>query len=155
MQTHHLLQLVPNRVAATVERLQGQIWTRVREIAVEATESNERHTIWSDALSQPRSKALRGSPWGRLYDQRWCRLELLNLAQDLPGELHLEWRDQAEATLYVDGVPYFGFDVAHRYCPLPPRISEVWVESVCVQTGIWHPEATGLSPSGSVFEGAS
>jgi alpha-mannosidase len=154
MQTHHLLQLVPNRVAATVERLQRQIWTRVREIAVETTESNERHTIWSDALSRPRSKALRGSPWGCLYDQRWCRLELLDLEQDLPGDLHLEWRDQAEATLYVDGVPYFGFDVAHRYCPLPPQVREVWVESVCVQTGIWHPEATGLSSSGSVFEGA-
>jgi len=37
MQTHHLLQLVPNRVAATVERLQRQIWTRMPEIAVEAT----------------------------------------------------------------------------------------------------------------------
>jgi alpha-mannosidase len=152
MQTHHLLQLVPNRVAATVERLQRQIWTRVRDIAVEATESSERHTIWPDALSRPRSQALRGSTWGCLYDQRWCRLELPR--QDLPGELHLEWRDQAEATLYVDGVPYFGFDVAHRYCPLPPQVSEVWVESVCVQTGIWHPEATGLSSSGSVFEGA-
>src|ERR1700733_14256396 len=125
MQTHHLLQLVPNRVAATVERLQRQIWTRVREIAVEATDSSERHTIWSHALSQPRSKALGGSPWGRLYDQRWCRLELLEPEQELHGELHLEWRDQAEATLSVDGVPYFGFDVAQRYCLLPPQVSEV------------------------------
>jgi alpha-mannosidase len=68
--------------------------------------------------------------------------------------LYLEWQDQAEATLYVDGVPYFGFDVAHRYCPLPARVGEAWVESVCVQTGIWHPDATGLSSSGSAFNGA-
>src|ERR1700685_706994 len=98
MQTHHLLQLVPNRVAATVERLQRQIWTRVRQIAVEATESNERHTRWSHARSQPRSKVLLGNPWGYLYDQRWCRLELREPKQELPGELHLEWRDQAEGT---------------------------------------------------------
>src|SRR5271169_3102817 len=129
MQTHHLLQLVPNRVAATVERLQQQIWTRVREIAIEATESTEQHAIWSDVLRRPRSKALQGSPWGRLYDQRWCRLQLLDPKQDFPGEMHREWRDQAEATLYIDGVPYFGCDVAHRYCPLPPQVSEVWVES--------------------------
>jgi alpha-mannosidase len=155
MQTHHMLQLVPNRVAATVERLHRQIWTRVQAIAVEATDSTTQHAIWSDALSLQRSKIPNGSAWGRLYDQRWCRLDLPRPEGEESDELRfLEWRDQAEATLYVEGVPYFGFDVAHRYCPLPRRVSDAWVESVCVQTGIWHTEATGLSSSGSIFEGA-
>jgi pimeloyl-ACP methyl ester carboxylesterase len=37
MRTHHLLQHVPNRVAATVDRLARQIWTRVRPVTASAT----------------------------------------------------------------------------------------------------------------------
>jgi alpha-mannosidase len=155
MQTHHLLQLVPNRVAATVERLRSQVWARARAIAVHATEPTADHATWSQAHSRARVPVAQGSNWGRLYDQRWCHLDLSDSSPDDAGApVYLEWQDQAEGTLYVDGVPYFGFDVAHRHCPLPARIGEAWVESVCVQTGIWHPEATGLSASGSVFGGA-
>src|SRR6266850_2256889 len=157
MRTHHLLQLVPNRVAATVDRLSRQIWTRVRPVPMEATDSSADHLAWTDAISKSRSSVLSGGAWGRLYDQRWCRLDLSRTSNSDEAEnepLYLEWRDQAEATLYVRGVPYFGFDVAHRYCPLPLGLSDAWIESICVQTGIWHRDATGLSPAGSVFDGA-
>jgi len=157
MRTHHLLQLVPNRVAATVDRLSRQIWTRVRPVPVDATDSSADHLAWTDAISKSRSSVLSGGAWGRLYDQRWCRLDLSRTSNSDEAEnepLYLEWRDQAEATLYVRGVPYFGFDVAHRYCPLPLGLSDAWMESICVQTGIWHRDATGLSPAGSVFDGA-
>jgi alpha-mannosidase len=157
MRTHHLLQLVPNRVAAAVDRLRREIWTRVSPVTVEATDAAGDHLTWADAIKKNRSNVIVGSTWGRLFDQRWCRLDLSCAAQ--PDEwgkepLYLEWRDQAEATLYVGGVPHFGFDVAHRYSPLPPSLSDAWVESICVQSAIWHPDATGLSPAGSVFEGA-
>jgi alpha-mannosidase len=157
MRTHHLLQLVPNRVAAAVDRLSRQIWTRLRPVTVEATDCTENHLAWTEAVAKGRSSVSNGSAWGRLYDQRWCRLDLSgtsNSGEAPSGPLYLEWRDQAEATLYVRGVPYFGFDVAHRYCPMPAGLNEVWVESICVQTGIWHPDATGLSAAGSVFDGA-
>ncbi len=157
MHTHHLLQLVPNRVAATVDRLRRQIWTRVSPVRVEATDSAPDHLTWAQAMSKSRSSVSFGSAWGRLFDQRWCRLDLPHAANGGESDnqpLYLEWRDQAEATLYIGGVPHFGFDVAHRYSPLPPGLSEAWVESICVQSAIWHPDATGLSPAGSVFEGA-
>jgi alpha-mannosidase len=157
MRTHHLLQLVPNRVAATVDRLSRQIWTRVRELSVEATDSTAAHVSCTEARTKIRSSVLKGRAWGRLYDQRWCRLDLSGAAdcdESKSEPLYLEWRDQAEATLYVRDVPYFGFDVAHRYCPLPPGLSEVWVESTCVQSAIWHSDASGLSAAGSIFEGA-
>ena len=157
MRPHHLLQLVPNRVAAAVDRLRREIWTRVSPVAVEATDSAADHLTWADAISNSRSKVVIGGTWGRLYDQRWCRLDLSRTAKTAALEsepLYLEWRDQAEATLYVRGVPHFGFDVAHRYSPLPLGLSDAWVESICVQSAIWHPDATGLSPAGSVFEGA-
>src|ERR1700689_4551704 len=103
MHTHHLLQLVPNRVAATVDRLRRQIWTRVSAVTVEATDSAADHLTWKDGISGSRSNVSFGSAWGRLYDQRWCRLDLSCAASaDGSGNqpLYLEWRDQAEATLY-------------------------------------------------------
>ncbi|KXU37674.1 hypothetical protein AXK11_00085 [Cephaloticoccus primus] len=97
-----------------------------------------------------------------LYDQRWFHVEIPSAAGggDAPSRrraqrpLTLEWRDQGEATLYVDGVPYYGFDPAHRYVALPAGTREVWIEGYCCQSGIWCPGATGLSPEGSLFGGA-
>ena len=49
-----------------------------------------------------------GEEWGRLYDQRWCRVTI-----PAGGGRWLHWDEQGEATLFVDGVPFYGFDVAH------------------------------------------
>jgi alpha-mannosidase len=92
-----------------------------------------------------------GSAWGKQFDQRWFKIEG---SARFPKAAYLEWRDQGEATLYVNGVPYYGFDVAHRRVQLPRGAAELWIEGYCCQTAIWHPEATGLSSDGSVFGGA-
>ena len=154
MPPHSLLQLVPNRVAAAVERLRAGIWTRARTLTVAATEPTSSHLGWREGSTRSRQRVVPEETWGRLYDQRWCCVELDGIERPKSGTVYLEWRDQGEATAYVEGVPYYGFDVAHRYCECPPGLKEIWVESVCVQTGIWHPEATGLTSRGSLFEGA-
>jgi alpha-mannosidase len=69
-------------------------------------------------------------------------------------DLYLAWDDQSEATLYVDGVPYYGFDPAHKQARLPGGATELWIESVVCQTGFWLPAATGLSAAGSHLKGA-
>lgn len=145
-------QFVPNRVAAALRRLEEQIWSDRSPVAVEATAATPEHLPWPEARRRSRASVTPGSAWGRLYDQRWCRLTFS--AGDAPAPRYLEWRDQGEATLYVDGVPYYGFDVAHRHARLPAGVDEAWVESICCQSAVWHPAATGLSPRGSVFEGA-
>jgi alpha-mannosidase len=91
-----------------------------------------------------------GRGWGRLYDQRWSRVTI-----PAAGGRWLHWDEQGEATLFVKSVPFFGFDVAHRHCELPAGVREVWVESLCVQAAIWHPDAKGLGAAGNVFRGAS
>lgn len=148
------LQLVPNRASAALKRLKDQIWTRVSEVVVETTEPRAQHVPLGKARSATRRTTSSGKAWGRLYDQRWCHLKVKALKAQVAGDYYLEWQDQAEATLFVDKVPYYGFDVAHRRCRLPKHTKDLWVESVCVQTGVWHPEATGLSLAGSVFTGA-
>jgi alpha-mannosidase len=141
---------VPNRVEAALRRLQEAVWLDRMALAVEATAATEVHRSLTDARRSPLRPVAPGSAWGRLYDQRWYRVRLPAGA----AGRYLEWRDQGEATLHVNGTPYYGFDVAHRRVALPPGTREVWVEAYCCQSAIWHPDATGLSPRGSVFAGA-
>ncbi len=144
------LQLVPNRVESALRRVRETIWGDRTALSVEATAPTEEHRSLAIAHGSPLRAVVPGTAWGRLYDQRWYRVRL---PSNSAGR-YLEWRDQGEATLHVDGTPYYGFDVAHRRVALPPGAREVWVEAYCCQSAIWHPEATGLSPQGSIFDGA-
>lgn len=144
-----LLQLTPLRAQTGVSRLAEMLWADARAVQVEATASGPGHLSLTKAKRLPRKRVREGESWGRLYDQRWCRVVL-----PPGGGRWLHWDEEGEATLYVKGVPYFGFDVAHRYCEIPAGVREVWVECLCVQAALWHPDAHGLASEGSVFRGA-
>ncbi len=148
--THHFLALVPNRVQSAVTRLKQSIWFDCQSLAVEASDPSEIHESLEVAVHKPLRPVVVGQPWGKLYDQRWYRV----MFPDHDGSLYINWRDQAEGTLYLDSIPYYGLDVAHRYCALPRNVRVGWVEAVCIQSGIWHPESSGLSHEGARFEGA-
>lgn len=149
---HHLLSQMPLRVDAVARRLESSIWFDAVEAAVEATAAGPEFIPWPQARQLRRRKAAPRSHWGRLFDQRWCRV---TFPAKTDGSQWLNWREDGEATLYLKGRPFFGFDVAHRYCRLPAGITEVWVEAFCQQSAIWHPQAAGLKPEGCFFEGAS
>ena len=148
------LQLVPSRIAPAMDRLARTIWQTVTSLEeIEGTEPNPQHSPWAQAASLPRTAVDRfPHVRGKLWDQQWFRIALPETPAD--QRVFLAWKDQAESTLYVNGMPYYGFDVAHKQAPLPPGIREVWIESVICQTGVWHPKATGLSPEGAILEGA-
>jgi alpha-mannosidase len=148
---HHLPQLIPNRAQAAVRRLQGSLWEDSRPVRVEASEPRAQQLPLSEARKLKRTPVEPCSFWGRLFDQRWCRV-LLPAPADANTWLH--WQDQGEATLYVKDRPYFGFNVAHRHCRLPAGTKEVWVQSSCIQSAIWHHEANGMDAKGSYFQGA-
>ncbi len=146
------LELVPARVKKALERLESLLWTDTgTEVQIAAALPRREYVEMEAARNLP-LKEIRRLPayYGRLWDQRWFRLRFPAVKSDT----WLRWSDEAEATLYLNGVPYFGFDVAHREVKLPGKTCEVWVESIVCQTAIWHPKATGLSPSGSKLEGA-
>ena len=148
------LQLVPSRIAPAMDRLARAIWQPIVTLEdIEGTESNPQHSPWSEATSLSRTAVTRFPHIrGKLWDQQWFRIRL----PVTPGDrrVFLAWKDQSESTLYVDGMPHYGFDVAHKQAPLPAGVREVWIESVICQTAIWHPKATGLSPEGGILEGA-
>jgi alpha-mannosidase len=147
---HHLLSLVPNRIGSAVERLFDLIWEDLLPLSVEATTAGPKQHSWAEAKKLPRRAIHPETFWGKLFDQRWCKITLPASAK----QRFLNWRDQGEATLYIDGKPYFGFDIAHRFCRLPAGTREVWIESNCIHSAIDHPEATGLSYAGSKYAGA-
>lgn len=145
-----LLAQTPLRAQRGVIRLADLIWHDPIPLAVEATASTPEVHSLASAQKRPRRPVRDGETWGRLYDQRWSRIKL----PAANGRQWLRWDEQGEATLHVDGVPFYGFDIAHRYCQLPAGTREVWVESLCVQAAIWHPDAKGLDATGNLFRGA-
>ena len=149
--SHHLVSQIPLRADSAVRRLQSEIWCDARPLEVAATVPGAKQLSWKDAVSQPLKRVSVPSCWGRLFDQRWYRVRL---PEKTRANQWFHWKEEGESTLYIDGRPYFGFDVAHKYCRLPSGIRELWVEANCVQSAIWHPDARGLSPQGSCFEGA-
>jgi alpha-mannosidase len=138
-------QLVPNRVESALRRILDLAWSEATPLPVTAVASSLAHQSL-DAIARLRRRTVRvGEAWGRLYDQRWFHLALPPEKRDNHPPRYLEWRDQGEATLWIAGAPYFGFDVAHRRVALPPDAREAWIEGYCCQSAIWHPAATGLS----------
>ncbi len=77
-------------------------------------------------------------------------------AADPAAVRYLYWRDRGEATVYLDGVPYYGIDPGHHHAPLPAGVSDLLIESHCARTGIWvDGEPQGIDMDlGSRFDGA-
>lgn len=148
-----LTQLIPARLAEALRRVERQIWAPLpsAKIVVEQTGSFSAHRRARDIEPGEFARIEQDSfHWGPKYAQRWFRLRLP--APETEKTRYLQWRDQAEATLYVGSVPYFGLDLAHPYCPLPSGTDEVLVESVCIRSGVWlDGRAAPLADQGSLF----
>ncbi|MEO6876316.1 MAG: hypothetical protein ABI222_15985, partial [Opitutaceae bacterium] len=145
-----LLSMTPLRAQRGVLRLAEMIWSDSRPLRVEATASRPDHVSLAVAKKFPRRALRAGEIWGRLYDQRWCRVTIPS-----GGPRWMRWDEQGEATMFINGTPFYGFDIAHRTVELPAGVREVWVESLCVQAAVWHPDAKGLDEKGNLFRGAS
>ena len=69
-----LLQLTPLRAQRGVARLAELIWHDSRPLRVEATAARPDHVPLAAVRKFPRRLVRAGEAWGRLYDQRWCRV---------------------------------------------------------------------------------
>jgi len=147
-----LTQLIPSRIAEALRRVEKRLWQPIpaTEISVEQTESLIEHRR-ADEISSLRFTPVPSAPfhWGPKFAQRWFRLALPPAPDSRTR--YLVWEDQAEATAYVEGAPYYGLDVAHRHCPLPAGASAILIEAVCVKTGLWLKNAQPLDEAGSLY----
>jgi len=149
---HHLPQLVLSRVQAATNRLAELIWDTAEPLAVEASEARPVQCSLADGKKLKTSVQGLNTYWGKLFDQRWCRIQF---PKPLGKNTWLHWQDQSESTLYVKDQAFWGFNVAHTHCLLPVGTKEVWLQSTCCQTAIWHPDARGYEASGAHFKGAT
>jgi alpha-mannosidase len=141
------LQLTFPRVSRALARIQSLIWTEVAPVSCSFAGSQASPLLWESARKLSFTPVELPFHWGHLFDVGWFRLDLPQVTATDP--LYLHWDDQGEGTVYLEGVPFYGFDVAHRYCALPANPGEIYIESLCLQSAIWHPSATGLDPRGS------
>ncbi|MDX6767571.1 MAG: glycoside hydrolase family 38 C-terminal domain-containing protein [Candidatus Methylacidiphilales bacterium] len=152
-----LLQLTYPRVKSAEKRLQKLIWTKVADLTLAYAGNTRDHqnvTITPKLKFKPITLPF---TWGKLFDQGWFQISLPKELPPARTPLYLHWNDQGEGTLHIDGIPYYGFDVAHRYCRLPDSVrgKKLLVESLALQSAIWHPSATGMSDQGSVLSEAA
>ena len=155
------LQFLPPRIGKAHQRLLAETWTAGgNPLRVFQSEPTDRETTLADAASLSYA-AVETLPhrWGRRFEQCWWSVEVPKGAGRAGGGVYLDWRDQGEATAYVEGKAIGGIDPGHKRLRLPDGLAAAGgtlrIESVCARTGIWVPGAgQGIGPRGSEFEGA-
>lgn len=145
------LQLTKPRVLAALARLKEILWEEIGGVECFFGGAVPRQVGFKEALELNYRKVRMPFEWGRVYDEGWFELSV----GEWPKDAYLCWEDDGEGTLHVDGVPFYGFDVAHRHCKLPPTRARLHMHSLCLQSAIWHPEASGLGNRGSRLARAS
>lgn len=151
----HLQQLIPQRLTELAGRLEKRIWTRVDvPVSVGMTQPRKEHLTYAEARKE-KLRPVEQFPfvWGRMFEQAWFKLKIP--ARAFREGLYLYWDDEGEATLYADGLPWYGFDAGHHRAPLPARAREIWIEGTCVRTGVWVNDGRSLSENGSTHRGLS
>ncbi len=131
--------LVPERVRAVSRRLKSEIW---------AEETTPLSIEGSDILDSPpegsQIDTLRFAPVGDgdefgapggAFQYRVFRVHVPPSEANV--ERYLFWDCDGEATVYLDGEPWAGLDVAHGSCPIPEGELNLAVVVGTYQTGIW------------------
>ena len=149
-----LLQLVPARAEKTLQRLQEMIWLDPQPLTeVFHAETTAAHRPLDAVRNAPLQRAERGLFWGKYFDQKWFKVVIPGGAA---AGTYLHWPTQGEGTAYIDGQPFYGFDVAHARCLLPVGTAEVWIDVMCAQTGIWLAgETASIDARGVRYVGGS
>lgn len=148
------LHLLPPRLHAACRRLQCSVWQIAsKPLKVYASQPSRSHVCYSQRPKNLTAVETVPEFWGKPFEQRWWKIELH--PEQLENFTHLQWRDQAEATVYINGFPSGGFDPAHSFVELPQSFEEIFVESYCTQAAIWVPGVSSkISSQGSRFDGA-
>ncbi|MEM1212531.1 MAG: glycoside hydrolase family 38 C-terminal domain-containing protein [Planctomycetota bacterium] len=150
----HFHQFILPRLVQGRARLEAMIWRPMPEpLPVMRTQPTQAHRTLAE-VAEAEFGPVAEIPlyWGGLFDQCWWRVRI----PDGSTGKYLWWRDDGEATVYVDGVPVYGIDPGHLHAPLPAGVTELTIESLCARTGVWvEGGKQGLDASkGSHFQGA-
>ena len=134
--TYPLLQIVPERIRNIRSRVNSLVWEEIGKPLIRIA-SGEGQDI-SDVAGLEYTPVEEGSyfaPPG--WTHRWFRMELDPASGEEKGNRWLYWNVQGETTLYWNGEPWCGLDIAHPWCPLPDEGGTVYLECGTYQTAVW------------------
>ncbi len=153
-----LYQLTPPRVNGLLERFKQRIWKKKSDLDVYGGPLNEGYIDLYSAQKQTFNTVVPGEIFagpGSTWQQRWFRLDIPKADSEELGRRYLFWVSGGETTVYYNGNPWAGLDIAHRYCLLPDEACTLWLDTGTYQSGIWYrvPEME-LDRFGCRFDGA-
>ncbi len=153
-----LAKLVPQRLRAAKERLAEQLFVHKSDLSVFGARVG---ALPSDPVAAPHleyEEVVPGETFGPPaggWMQRWFKLAVSKPDPQEAGHRVLFWDCQGETTVYIDGQPWAGLDVAHDYCPLPDKECTLYLDTGTYQTGIWSNKPPISKNIGCRFESAS
>ena len=137
---NRLPQLVPARVRKLAADVEAMVWSPGFPVDVQRTDEQADFITVADAEKLPLSPLQPGESFGRggnHWTSFWMRIEIPPEANSDAGDRFLRWKCQGETTVWLDGIPWAGLDLAHNECPLPNHACTLWLECCSWQTGVW------------------
>lgn len=149
-----LLQLVPNRITKLRQQLAGRLWQGFESVPVFGGPVNAAFLPLDAGMRQPLREVPAGELFGQpagAWQQRWFRVDIPIAKTPAPRYLH--WDCNGETTVYLDGKPYAGLDVAHTIIPVPAHARVLWLDCGTYQTCVWH-QGRAIDTYGLRFDSA-
>jgi len=135
-----LPQLITGRVSKLRSRVESLLWERTTPVGVSAGPVTAQRVELSEAKRQKLSLLAPNTSFGPAHggwQHRWLRITVPAAAKAERGRRFLRLNCQGEATAYLDGQPWAGFDPAHRAHLLPDTAATLWCDLGTWETGIW------------------
>jgi len=158
-QANIIEKLIPQRINKLLVRIRGLIWRELTALDVVGGPVTDEFLSVKEAKRLQFSRVLPGEKFGPPnggWRQRWFRLNIPAAESGQAGGRALFWSCMGETTAYIDGIPWAGLDVAHRYCVVPDRACQILLDCGTYQTAIWcpgaEPDAYGLRFDGACLK---
>jgi alpha-mannosidase len=152
-----LPQFIPGRFASLRARLEGSLWEERLDLPVVISPVSDEILTVEQAYELSYQPILPGEYFGQPFgewQQCWFRVDVPAPQPGQAGRRHFFWDSRGETTVYIDGQPWAGLDVAHLSCILPERACTLWLDCGTYQTCIWADGGKDVDQYGLRFEGA-
>ncbi len=149
-------QLVPARIAKLKDTLHGLLWKNRYDLVVLGTQVFDQFTELSSLSPEAFRPVTPGETFGPPFGdwkQRWFQVIIPSPSLGQAGQRFLFWDCRGETTVYCDGEPWAGLNVAHDSCLLPDKACTLYLDCGTYQTAIWHP-GKPIDSVGLRFDGA-
>lgn len=134
--TNPLPQLIPSRALHALARVKKMLWGPKKPVEVFIGAVNAEFLPLAEGMRQPMRRLAPAEYFGPKefsWQQCWARVEIPATLPEEEGPRFFLWEGFGENTVYLDGVPWWGIDWAHKEMPLPAEACTLWMSC-----GLWH-----------------